>query len=118
MRPAMSDSLISGQPLNLLYSYSKRGAPGGRERLTVSLPTQATGRVRLQVTGRPPTVSELGWVRPQPAATGSVRAARPCKARLREMRLPPTGLIRCPATPSVPADHTSVSPPERARPGR
>ena len=26
--PAMSDSLISGQPLYLLNSYSKRGAPG------------------------------------------------------------------------------------------
>jgi len=43
MRPAMSDSFTSGQPLYLLYSNCPARA------------AQATGKVRLQVTGKPPT---------------------------------------------------------------
>src|SRR5687768_16854398 len=50
MRPAMSDSLISGQPLYLPYSKRPAFAPGCDARAT-----HATGSVRLQLTGRPPT---------------------------------------------------------------
>src|SRR6187551_744231 len=54
MRPAISDSLISGQPLYLLYS--KRNAlPAVPALIAASLPMHATGSVRLQVTGKPPT---------------------------------------------------------------
>ena len=56
MRSAISDSLISGHPEYLLYS--KRNAFFAVPALiAASLPTQATGNVRLQVTGRPPTTS-------------------------------------------------------------
>src|SRR5581483_10643098 len=81
----MRDSLTSGQPLILVYSYSKRGVPAGSDWLRVSLATHATGRVRLQVTGNPPTVSALVFPRPQPeTASGSVRVARLCSSALRE----------------------------------
>ena len=52
--------MISGQPLYLLYSYSKRGAPAPAAPLLAAFATQATGSVRLQVTGRPPTDQRLG----------------------------------------------------------
>src|SRR5579871_3627358 len=86
MRPAIRDSLISGQPLNLLYSNWKRGAPAPRARLVASLLTHATGRVRLQVTASPPTASELGLVPAQPApSSGTPSAARPCMTRRRDI---------------------------------
>src|SRR5471032_386864 len=53
MRPVISDSLISGQPLYLLYSKPCGSAPGWPA--LAALAMQATGKVRLQVTGRPPT---------------------------------------------------------------
>ncbi len=56
----MSDSLISGQPLYLLYSNSYFGVPAGAAPFWAALATQATGRVRLQVTGNPPTTSAFG----------------------------------------------------------
>ena len=59
MRPAISDSLISGQPLYLLYSNSNCGAPLLSARFAAALATQATGSVRLHVTGRPPTSKGL-----------------------------------------------------------
>ncbi len=52
----MSDSLISGQPLYLLYS-KRKALDAVPALMLASLPTQATGRVRLQVTGSPPTMS-------------------------------------------------------------
>src|SRR5262245_9804015 len=55
----MSDSLISGQPLYLLYSNCQRG-PAPPACFAAALAAQATGRVRLQVTGSPPTTS-LSW---------------------------------------------------------
>src|SRR5471032_1373607 len=55
MRPVIRDSLISGQPLYLLYSNSIRGPQALLALFSVALATQATGNVRLQVTGRPPT---------------------------------------------------------------
>src|SRR4030095_5760665 len=55
MRPAISDSLISGQPLYLLYSNANFGAPAVAVRLLVARATHATGSVRLHVTGNPPT---------------------------------------------------------------
>src|SRR6266436_7116515 len=58
-RPAISDSFSSGQPLYLLYSYANCGLAAGPAALAVALATHATGRVRLQVTGRPPTTSAL-----------------------------------------------------------
>src|SRR5690348_13481291 len=50
MRPAMSDSLTSGQPLYLLYSNCIAPASAPRA-------TQAIGNVRLHVTASPPTTS-------------------------------------------------------------
>src|SRR6516162_2075003 len=60
MRPAISDSLISGQPLYLLYSNSNCGAPFFSPAFAAALATQATGSVRLHVTGKPPTSNGLG----------------------------------------------------------
>src|SRR6186713_2941116 len=54
MRPAISDSLISGQPLYLLY-WKRNSLLARPALMAASLPVQATGKVRLQVTGRPPT---------------------------------------------------------------
>ena len=53
----MSDSLISGQPLYLLYSQRNAFAPGASDSFFFSRATHATGSVRLHVTGRPPTTS-------------------------------------------------------------
>jgi hypothetical protein len=52
MRPVISDSLISGQPLNLLYWYSNRGSPAAADAFFAARAVTATGSVRLQVTGR------------------------------------------------------------------
>src|SRR6476659_8696964 len=60
MRPAIKDSLISGQPLYLLYSNSNRGAASLAAALAVARAAHATGSVRLQVTGRPPTSRGFG----------------------------------------------------------
>src|ERR1700728_2213802 len=51
IRPAINDSFTSGQPLYLLYRYSKRAWSAARAWLLRALETHATGRVRLQVTG-------------------------------------------------------------------
>src|SRR6185369_15589677 len=84
MRPLMSDSLISGQPLYLLYSYSYLGAVAGAVPLAVALPTQATGNVRLQVTGSPPTINELDFWAAHPSMLKGTVAARPCNTCRRE----------------------------------
>src|SRR4051812_14202990 len=85
MRPAMSDSLISGQPLYLLYSYSQRGAvPADAGPLRVARATQATGSVRLQVTGKPPTTNALVLLDAHPNTPSGRLAARPCKTWRRE----------------------------------
>src|SRR3954471_3896090 len=55
IRPAISDSFTSGQPLYLLYSNSNRGPLPLSAVLAAARAPHATGRVRLQVTGRPPT---------------------------------------------------------------
>src|SRR5579871_2125502 len=81
----MSDSLISGQPLNLVYSYSNLGVPGASERFAVLLPTQATGSVRLQVTGSPATTRASDFLLEQPnRLKGSAIAASPRRASLRD----------------------------------
>src|ERR1044072_9262065 len=72
MRPAISDSLISGQPLYLLYSNSNCGAPLLSAALAAALATEATGSVRLQVTGSPPTTRRVAA-----AAAGRVVAVSP-----------------------------------------
>ena len=59
--------MISGQPLYLLFSYSYLVAVAGAVPLTVALPTQATGNVRLHVTGNPPTTRELGFLAAHPS---------------------------------------------------
>src|SRR5690242_14827947 len=85
MRPAISDSLISGQPLYLLYSNSYFVAVAGAVAFAVALATQATGSVRLQVTGNPPTTSELGFFGAQPSRPGGrLAAAMPCSSCRRE----------------------------------
>src|SRR5688500_16692574 len=74
MRPAISDSLISGQPLYLLYSNA--GLPA------CALAAAATGSVRLQVTGRPPT--SKGSVDARAGAPASIgQATAPMNRRLR-----------------------------------
>src|SRR6185312_815690 len=81
----MRDSLISGQPLYLLYSYSNLGVPAGALRLAALLPTHAMGRVRLQVTGSPPTtrVSDFRPAHPS-MPSGRAAAASPCSTCLRD----------------------------------
>src|SRR3954464_11375434 len=74
MRPAISDSLISGQPLYLLNSNANFGAPAVAVPLLVARATHATGNVRLHVTGNPPTTRAFGLVCVQ-ALSPSGRAA-------------------------------------------
>src|ERR1700759_2848530 len=84
MRPAIKDSLTSGQPLYLLYWNSKRGWPTARAALLRAFETQATGSVRLQVTGSPPTTrgAPSPWpFDPFPQESrlkGKTAAASPC----------------------------------------
>src|SRR6202163_3045295 len=94
MLPAISDSLISGQPLYLLNSYSKRGLPVLSAALLAAFATQATGRVRLQVTGRPPTTSEcccLLFVQDN-GPIGRVAASAPWSTNLRLINCTIAGL--------------------------
>src|SRR5690242_18502542 len=96
MRPDMSDSFTSGQPLYLLYSYSYFGAPGAAVPFVLARPTHATGKVRLHVTGKPPTINELAFCSAQlMTPNGSDAAARPCSTLRREtvtpLNRPPTG---------------------------
>src|SRR3974377_2319024 len=78
MRPAMSDSLISGQPLYLVYWYSNFLVPAGKDPLLTLRATHATGSVRLHVTGSPPTTSASGPLFEQPTAPkGTAAAASP-----------------------------------------
>src|SRR5579863_1459050 len=88
MRPDISDSLTSGQPLYLLYSYSNRGPAAGPLALALALATQAIGSVRLQVTGRPPTISAPGRDRPEQDSRLPANAAAmpPCSTCLRRRK--------------------------------
>src|SRR5262245_36624094 len=100
MRPAISDSLISGQPLYLLYSYSYRAA-GGAVALNFAWLTQATGSVRLQVTGSPPTTREFGlrdWHPNRPRGTPAARASGipPARAWIACRRVNPSRGIKIP----------------------
>src|SRR6185295_7962534 len=85
MRPAISDSLISGQPLNLLYVNAKSFDAIPALRLA-SLAVQATGNVRLQVTGRPPTTSGSRWADLSPAQAPSASGTADASAPLRTCR--------------------------------
>src|SRR3954463_8294018 len=100
MRPAISDSFISGQPLYLLYS-KVNGLAAVPALIAASLPTQATGNVRLQVTGKPPTTRCGAFLSSDehPAmASGSAAAAAPCSNCRRLRKYGPTTL----AMPDVP----------------
>lgn len=57
LRPA--PTTMEWQPLYLLYSKANCGFPLLSALLAVAFATQATGSVRLQVTGKPPTTSGL-----------------------------------------------------------
>ena len=83
MRPAIKDSLISGQPLYLLNSYSKRGPPFLSALLLVWRATQATGSGRLQVTGRPPTCSGAAAAPERDAMADSTAPLAPWSSRRR-----------------------------------
>ena len=84
MRPAISDSLISGQPLYLLNSNSNCGPPRCGHPLLAAFATQATGSVRLQVTGRPPTCNGPFFSAVQEIVPQGTAAARsPCSTCLR-----------------------------------
>src|ERR1700722_141075 len=98
MRPVISDSLISGQPLNLLYSYWKPGVPAAAL-LAFSRATQATGRVRLHVTGSPPTCrTPCLRSEHEDRPNGSAVAKTACKNCLRPITLVVTASShrRCP----------------------
>src|SRR5262245_30173291 len=82
----MRDSLISGHPLYLLYSNSYFGAPAGADPFAALRATQATGRVRLHVTGRPPTTSAFGFFSVQAERPGSNAAAARPRRRSRRVK--------------------------------
>src|SRR4051794_18529395 len=88
MRPAISDSLISGQPLNLLY-WNAKALPAVPALRLASLAVQATGSVRLQVTGRPPTTSASLFFAPdeQPYRLSGSAAAAAVRRKSRRPRL-------------------------------
>jgi hypothetical protein len=87
MRPAISDSLISGQPLYLLNSKSNCGAPLLSAWFAAALATQATGSVRLHVTGKPPTTNGLAVAAEAGGAmAGSAAASAPRSSRRRSMQ--------------------------------
>src|SRR5690348_16358637 len=100
MRPAMSDSLISGQPLNLLYVNAK-SLPAWPALMLAYLPTHATGSVRLQVTGRPPTTSGSRFADLSPAhapsASGTADASAPLSTCRRSNVNEP--MVRLPGVP-------------------
>src|SRR5882757_8710520 len=101
MRPAIKDSLTSGQPLYLLYWNSKRGRPAGRAALLRAFETHATGSVRLQVTGSPPTTKGAPWPLPfdpfpqESTLTGKAAATSPCTTCRRLKACSSTGGIGC-----------------------
>src|SRR5690349_4380627 len=82
MRPAINDSFTSGQPLYLLYSNSP--AP---EVASAARAVHATGSVRLQVTGRPPTTSgPRAAVAEVERPKGSAAAAAPIRSDRRRLK--------------------------------
>src|ERR1700688_490542 len=101
MRPAIKDSLTSGQPLYLLYWNSKRGWPAGRAPLLRAFETHATGSVRLQVTGSPPTTNVSPLVFPpdpfpqDSVLRGKAAAISPCNTCLRFKACSSTVYISC-----------------------
>ncbi len=83
----MRDSLISGQPLYLLYSNSYFGVPAAAAPFIAAFATQATGRVRLQVTGNPPTTRAFVFFSAHPGSpSGNAAAARPRRRASRRVR--------------------------------
>src|SRR6187399_2492152 len=98
MRFDISDSLISGQPLYLLYSYSKsfEAVPA---LMLAAFAVQAMGNVRLQVTGRPPTIngSRRAFLSPaQPyRLNGNAAAIAPCSSSRRRRRCALTKEFTC-----------------------
>src|ERR1700722_2119595 len=103
MRPAIKDSLTSGQPLYLLYWNSKRGWPAGRAPLLRALETHATGSVRLQVTGSPPTTKGAPWAFPfdpfpqESALKGKAAAMSPWTTCLRFKAFSSVRVMRSPS---------------------
>src|SRR3954469_2813351 len=89
MRLDISDSLISGQPLYLLYS-NVNPFDALPALMAACLLTQATGSVRLQVTGRPPTIRS-GFFSPLEAQPQRLSGRAAATAPRRKSRLP--GLI-------------------------
>src|SRR5688572_14892690 len=84
MRPAISDSLISGQPLYLLYSNASPVSVMPAAALFAALAWQATGKVRLHVTGSPPTCKgPPALEQDQPVQARTVAAAAPSSSCLR-----------------------------------
>src|SRR5689334_1822708 len=81
--PAINDSLISGHPLYLLHSYSRGASAAGALPLLAAFAMQATGSVRLQVTGRPPTCNGPFFSAAQDSNPIGKAAAAPCNSRLR-----------------------------------
>ena len=83
MRPAISDSLISGQPLYLLYPNANCERRPCRRVFAAALATQATGSVRLQVTGRPPTTNGLAVAAEAGSGMAESAAANPPRSAWR-----------------------------------
>src|SRR5690348_13139045 len=84
IRPDIRDSLISGQPLYLLYWYSYLSEVGGAFAFAADLAVTATGNVRLQVTGKPPITNEFGFRAAHPRKPQGRVAANPCNTCRRE----------------------------------
>src|SRR5437868_11121192 len=91
MLPVISDSLISGQPLCLLCSNWKAELPA--DLFAAARAEQAMGSVRLQVTGRPPTISGPPAAAAGAASAGSEAAAAACSSwrRLRPVGVESSG---------------------------
>ena len=100
MRPDISDSFSSGKPLYLLYSkpsgFAGLVAPFVAA-ISASFAAHATGRVRLQVTGKPPTTSDALFFSEEHAANAdgnaiadaSFNSCRRVRKLLSRLSMPP-----------------------------
>jgi hypothetical protein len=78
----------------LLYSYENCGSEALLAPFAAALATQATGRVRLQVTGNPPTINDFCFFSPAQDSKleGRAAAIAPCRICLRRRKIADSGL--------------------------
>ena len=117
----MSDSLISGQPLYLLYSYVKRGPPGPAARVARRL-RHARDRER-EVAGHGEAAHQraagpLRFGEQESDASGprdTAAAAAPCSSCLRVKTCLVSRLFAVHPSDFTRADSATVPPPDSAR---